>query len=235
MAINNKVFDVAKPGTTSPDTGSKPMVVGHKSLAQDPTLKKAGKESSKKPPRSEKKRIQPITKFSDTEQETKDKEDESIDQNVNENKHVTIQSKVTEKTVNSQADNSHSSDIENMETKIDAEESSDTTENSQIKEADDSSDSNNDKSNNNPNNQAEKSPEEQESDAVDLQLEREQKLQSLIKSKKYNVNIKHSSGSSVKTFLITFALFLTIGVVIVAGLIDAEVIDTSIELPFDLL
>jgi hypothetical protein len=36
-----KVFDVARPGSTQPDTGSKPMVIGHKMII-DPTLKAAG-------------------------------------------------------------------------------------------------------------------------------------------------------------------------------------------------
>ena len=38
MAAESKVFDIANPGSSRPDTGSKPMVVGHKNLL-DPTLK----------------------------------------------------------------------------------------------------------------------------------------------------------------------------------------------------
>ncbi len=34
----NKIMDVAKPGTSDPETGSKPMVVGHKSMASDPSI-----------------------------------------------------------------------------------------------------------------------------------------------------------------------------------------------------
>jgi len=37
MAQENKVFDVANPGSSKPDTGAKPMVVGHKHML-DPTL-----------------------------------------------------------------------------------------------------------------------------------------------------------------------------------------------------
>ncbi len=40
-----KVFDVAKPGKSKPDIGSKPMIVGHKSLANDPMVKEdSGRE-----------------------------------------------------------------------------------------------------------------------------------------------------------------------------------------------
>ena len=38
MADEKRVFDVAKPGSSKPETGTKPMVVGHK-MIKDPTLK----------------------------------------------------------------------------------------------------------------------------------------------------------------------------------------------------
>jgi hypothetical protein len=40
-----KVFDVASPSETKPDTGSKPMVIGHKSMASDPSITKQAKDS----------------------------------------------------------------------------------------------------------------------------------------------------------------------------------------------
>jgi len=41
MKDDDKVFDVAKPEKSKPDIGAKPMVVGHKNISIDPTLKKA--------------------------------------------------------------------------------------------------------------------------------------------------------------------------------------------------
>jgi hypothetical protein len=39
MGSQKKVMDVAKPEETVPDIGSKPMIVGHKSLPIDPMVK----------------------------------------------------------------------------------------------------------------------------------------------------------------------------------------------------
>ena len=39
MADEKKHMDVAKPGEAKPDTGSKPMVVGHKPILSDPDVK----------------------------------------------------------------------------------------------------------------------------------------------------------------------------------------------------
>lgn len=41
-----RVFDVAKPGTSTPNTGSKPMVVGHKSIAIDPSMRSISDQSN---------------------------------------------------------------------------------------------------------------------------------------------------------------------------------------------
>ncbi|HMT19167.1 MAG TPA: hypothetical protein PKD15_03985, partial [Candidatus Saccharibacteria bacterium] len=41
-----KVMDVAKPGEAKADIGSKPMIIGHKSLAVDPMVKDSSAETS---------------------------------------------------------------------------------------------------------------------------------------------------------------------------------------------
>lgn len=69
----------------------------------------------------------------------------------------------------------------------------------------------------------------------DIALERERNLQELIKSKKYNVSIKEKRSSSVVTFLLSFFVVVVLGLILVALLVDAEVLDLGVELPFDLL
>lgn len=48
MAEGSKVMDVAKPGSSKPETGAKPMVVGHK-IMKDPTLKDTVEETTEEP------------------------------------------------------------------------------------------------------------------------------------------------------------------------------------------
>ncbi|MFT4532589.1 MAG: hypothetical protein ACI9T8_000618 [Candidatus Saccharimonadales bacterium] len=225
---SNKVFDVSRPGTTKPQTGSKPMVVGHKSISSDPTIKADVDDSNprvlKKEPDTKivakkKKKIEPI-KPEEKPDEASDTEAASIEKNAAESEPgVTIQSKVTtdEDSKNSSEEKSVESNPENTEdTNDDSSSTSDTSDSDKESTKDDS-------------------PTLPEKDAADEQIAREEKLASLIRSKKYNVDIKESHGSESRTFATTFIAVFIVGAVIIALLADAEVLDLGVSLPFDYL
>ena len=44
---DKKVFDVAKPGSSEPSTGTKPMVIGHKTMTSDPSMIEAKETPTK--------------------------------------------------------------------------------------------------------------------------------------------------------------------------------------------
>ena len=70
---------------------------------------------------------------------------------------------------------------------------------------------------------------------ADKLLEKEEKLQSLIASKEYDVHIKESGSGSTRTFIITFFVVGLIAIAAILLMIDAEIIGSGIDLPFDLL
>lgn len=189
-ADDNKVMDVANPGQTKPDTGSKPMVVGHKSIMTDPTLKTdstAAPSAEEQLPSKKKLTIQPLSEEEKQSEET-----------------------TTESEKPAQAEPTAAVPAEKAEETFE-----DTT--------------------------PEDSPEEKKSDAEEeideeqAKLEKEAQLQEIVKSKKYYVPIKAQSTTAIKTFLLTFMIVCLIGVIVLAGLIDAEILDLGIELPFDFL
>lgn len=47
-AADKKVFDVAKPGKTAPPSSSKPVIIGHKVMVEDPMVAKASAAPAKK-------------------------------------------------------------------------------------------------------------------------------------------------------------------------------------------
>lgn len=47
---DDKVMDVSKPGASTPDASSRPVIVGHRTLLQDPMVKSAEKEEGKEEP-----------------------------------------------------------------------------------------------------------------------------------------------------------------------------------------
>jgi hypothetical protein len=90
MTTNNntpgpKVFDVARPGDSAPGIGSKPMIVGHRTLAEDPmvrdnTDKKADDIPAQPEPKLEapsatKKVVTPVSEQSNTSEETAELEE----------------------------------------------------------------------------------------------------------------------------------------------------------------
>ena len=190
-----KVFDVAKPGEAKPETGSKPMVVGHK-LMKDPSVSETEeKESKEEQPiaQTSKKTIVPI---SEQEKEPKNtdkvEKDGKIEEKHNEDK--------TEVGDTGEKDEALPKKLETPESDI-----------------------------------QEKSPEDIKKEKDEAALNNEENLQKIINEKKYFVNIEEASYSSVKTFMKTFIVVSLLAVVVLAVLIDLEILDLGITLPFDFL
>jgi hypothetical protein len=74
-----------------------------------------------------------------------------------------------------------------------------------------------------------------EQSEADKAAGQEENLQKIIKEKTYNVPIKEASFSAFKAFVKTFIIVFLLGIVIIAVLIDAEIVDLGIELPFNFL
>lgn len=195
MSEDSKVFDVAKPGEAKPDTGSKPMVVGHK-LMKDPSVNEPEeKESLENQPiaQTSKKTISPISD----------------------------QEKETEKTTTENSDDSKESEKTDTEVRTDEEqektESQPTSDDVAVGES------------------TEKSKEDIEKEKNKEALDNEENLQKIISDKTYFVSIDEASYSSAKTFFKTFIAVSLISVIVLVVLIDLEVIDLGVSLPFDIL
>lgn len=201
MAEKDKVFDVAKPGSSAPDTGSKPMVVGHK-MMKDPTLKEIDEsseiETNEQPiAQTASKTIQPID-HSEDKSESDDHESEKTE---------SIEDESTkEELVSSDLNKGEEKDEPAPENESDTE----VEKPSETKE-------------------------EKEKASLELDAEREENLQKMINEKTYNVPIKEAASSATTSFIKTFALVLLLGILLLVVLVDAEVIDLGISLPFDFL
>ena len=199
-----KVFDVAKPGSSAPQTGSKPMVVGHK-IMKDPSINENDEAVEKDEPiaQSSKIKIEPLTE--NEKEETVDSPDKSEKDEIKEAVSDTEEKKV-------ENDVKDSSTVKPLdETKsVDEVIESDETVN-------------------------EKDTEEPVKDLAEVAVEQEENLQKIIKNKTYNVQIEEASYSAFKTFIKTFIIVFLIGIVALLLIIDAEIIDLGVELPFDFL
>jgi len=213
MADEKKVFDVAKPGTSKPDTGSKPMVVGHKSMASDPAIA-ADNDTADNDKKETAVADEPKTEETS---ELPSQKKITIEPLPKSDKPDGVAAKTTpksDKIVTGEENTSTASDTEKAVKPAETD-----TDQPEKKPAVSSKD---------------KKKSEQEAKAEE-QIAREEKLTELIKSKKYNVSIHEARGSAVKMFVITFVIVGIVGVALVAMLVDAEIIDLGIELPFDLI
>lgn len=183
-----KVMDVAKPGEAKPDTGTKPMVIGHRTMATDPTIKENTEESvqeNAEPAQRKKIKLEPL---GDTNSGTVEESETS-------------------------------SDSAATETASDDTKSTEETEAPVPQEPE----------------KTEQTEEQKKQSEDDEKLEQEARLEEIIKSKEYVVPIKERSATSIKTFFLSFIIVLLLGLLVGAALIDAEIVDLGIELPFDFL
>ena len=212
MADDKKVMDVAKPGSAKPETGSKPMVIGHRSMATDPSVKtedniSGNSEPEKKSAPAKKIRLKPISDSIDDTDSSKPEPDDSVN------------------------------DLRTLETDSKDKDSSDKdSANTDVSQKNNESDESNDTVTKTDTQDEKEDTKEEKQEKIDSeQVEREERLQQLIKSKEYNVQIKKTHNFGFKTFSVTFLLVLVVGSIVIAGLIDAEILDLGIELPFDFL
>jgi hypothetical protein len=196
MADDKKVFDVAKPGSSKPDTGSKPMVVGHK-IMKDPTLTDSENEPTKElASQANKITLSPISHDNETTRTNLDKSIVIDEENP--------------------AEGSASESIATNDPVV-----TPTTDTSLVSPEEES--------------QPVQSAEQRQEVADIEQVEQEENLQRIIKEKTYFVPIEEASYSAFKTFVKTFIVAGVVGLLIVFVLIDAEIINLGIELPFDFL
>ncbi len=221
---DKKIMDVAKPGEGKQSIGSKPMIIGH-SAANDPMVKEDGSTDEKKstePPSKTRKVISPIS----DDVKPEESEDTAAEQTqASEDKTTEESPKEADSSEEAAADTDVKEDSSETSEKKDADEN--TSKDSQNKDEDTSSD--------------EKVPEEtaaidEQASTDDAAAENKVHLDRLVESKKYFVTI-HSDrqNTSMRVQIISFFATLLIGALIAAALIDAEIIDLGITLPFDFL
>jgi hypothetical protein len=199
MAAEIKVFDVANPGSSRPETGSKPMVVGHKNLLDPTLIGPIGSESASSEPmvaRTEK----TLTPMADAKSEKTSQEAEVKEEAV-------IGSDEKIEATAAPVAPAEEPIVENTPT-IDSE----------------------------PEREAPEETAEQKQKVVDdLEIARAEKLQEMIKNKTYNAPIREAGMSSVQTFLKTFIIVAVVGIVALIILVDAEILDLGVKLPFNFL
>lgn len=204
MADENRVFDVAKPGSSKPETGSKPMVVGHK-MMKDTTLKATEDNKTEEPQKIQQtvgKTIKPLEADTSDELDNKDtnskSETESSETEISKNEQPEAETEVT-----SESNDIKSEEVSNPEPK--------------------------------PETEVVNKVETKEKSLQENGIELEENLQKIIKEKTYNVHIEEASALAFKTFIKTFIIVAIIGLVILIVLIDSDIIDLGITLPFDFL
>lgn len=221
--VNPKVFDVAKPGTTDPPIGGKPMVIGHSFMRNDPTLTapeitpsvtpdttKSPEAADIKVP-SKKVVIQPISA------------NKTIEEQVEKPKTTMAEDAVKQSTSSAVDADSTSDNLNATITTIGSEAIKDTN-----KEPEGASQSDSDAE---PD-VSEKLPEEH----VSTVEERAQVVNDLISSKKYFIPIKEQShrgqGTNSWVAILIGMTLLIIGILVA---IDSGLLDIGVELPFNIL
>jgi len=223
---DKKVFDVAKPGESKPDIGSKPMIVGHKSMANDPMVtatKESGstdqeKDTSNKEKAKEqkvgttlKKKIEPLTsaekKTASTDSTQSETATSSGSNTMDETDRKSAESTSTNKNKAPQVDTQDAKGQEDVDTDPSAVE----------------------------NNGEDTTKKEKKLDPVALAMEREENLKKIIESKKYFLNINEKKSGSPTTFVVAFLGTMILGLAVLYALIDAEVLDVDYELPLRII
>lgn len=211
---DDKVFDVAKPGEGKTEIGSKPMIVGHKSMAADPMMKDdpSSDETDKieeKISQTSKVKIEPV---SEDMKSSDNKNSDAIDEPKNDK---------------DAADSSTSDDIErDRSAKADAKSPKPSDDTTIEKDEQDSGEKSEDRK---VGDEAGK-----ELDPAAIEMERQENLRKIIDSKKYYLNIKESSSTSksAKLFGIIALIFVLLGGLFY--LVDTKTIDFGVDLPFSI-
>ncbi len=251
--VEKKVFDVAKPGKGKVDIGSKPMIVGHKSMASDPMMRNDAAEEKQlkltpdKVSESSKITVVPITEHKESTDSEKIEgapelpggtllksnlnelenpdiiEDHIIDEQTEKQNDDEVQ-----EIEDTPADQNESSEVDvETDEAIEVEESSNTPSDESMVVDSESTDTKSDSKN--------KSEEEKKLDPVAVAMERDENLRKLIDNKTYRLDIKESSSNEggSKKIIIALAAVL-VGLIGLFVAIDTKSLDIGVDLPFSI-
>ncbi|MCA9324076.1 hypothetical protein KC992_03145 [Candidatus Saccharibacteria bacterium] len=207
---DKKVMDVASPEEAKTDIGSKPMIVGHKSMASDPMVREEevektseeASEASASPEKQDEPKLVPPSAKQKTIVPLKDQEKEETSEESKE-----AASTSTEEVNDKPAPKEATAEKEPTPEK-----------DSKIAESDDESKDDDKK-------------DEKKIDPTAEAMEREEKLRKIIDSKKYNVNIKQAHGSR-KGLVWALIGLLIAGLLGLFVAIDTGNLDLGFKLPF---
>ena len=225
-----KIIDIAGPEDSKLNIGGKPMIIGHKSIASDPMVKS---DSNEQPAVSE------STEKDDAPQDVKvmsssDKikieppksEEKPVDKTETKEEVVEAEPKTDDDSKASKDDKApaeeksdKSDDQASESTKVENEKSEDSKVTAEKETKSDD----------------EKKEKSGEIDPVAAAMEKDQKIQELIKSKKYFVDIKKPARGSSGKKLITFIVLLVVLFMGLYLLIDSGKLDIGVKLPFSIL
>lgn len=250
-----KVFDVAKPGKGKMNIGSKPMIVGHKSLASDPMMRDENSVDKTEEPvpdksviQSSKVKIVPISddiKASDDDKSANEKPSDDtislddtlepnplIEDHIMDSDESSADDKKEAKTLNESDEDTKDTGEDELS---DSDNVTDEEENTEedISTSDVSGDSGTEKTDQSSDKVAEEveSKKAKEIDPAAIEMERADNLNKIIESKKYRLEIKEvASPRSRKNILIGVSAIL-VGIITIYVLIDLNVLDLGIKLP----
>lgn len=246
----DKVFDVAKPGTSTPDIGSKPMIVGHKSMASDPMVRESTEEYEPEDHavtgvpkvQASKFKIVPLTDMDD------DSETGALDKTPEIKPKVAAASKGQTKDatvyVNAEAEDAakkSESDVKEEPTTEAAEDNStqefESTEATLVaSNADEAAESEPKINETDQSNKEAKSEEKQAVvDPAVIASERDENLKKIIESKKYRLNIKETNERSNKNTIIAALLIIVVALAGLYALADLGKLSVGFEVPYHLL
>ncbi|MCA9346141.1 hypothetical protein KC960_01495 [Candidatus Saccharibacteria bacterium] len=223
-----KIIDIAGPEDSKLNIGGKPMIIGHKSIASDPMVKS---DSNEQPAVSE------STEKDDAPQDVKvmsssDKikieppksEEKPVDKTETKEEVVEAEPKTDDDSKASKDDKApaeeksdKSDDQASESTKVENEKSEDSKVTAEKETKSDD----------------EKKEKSGEIDPVAAAMEKDQKIQELIKSKKYFVDIKKPARGSSGKKLITFIVLLVVLFMGLYLLIDSGKLDIGVKLPYN--
>lgn len=217
----SKIFDVSKPGKTTPDATARPIIVGHKAMIQDPMVNNDSPPAEDKPkddttaPAHTNKIIQPPEEESDAADEPAKTDDNTV-----------------------KLENKDSIPPEEPEAP-DSEKSSETAEPAEESGPEPKSESSDEATDGDSAavgelaSQAAKSKSDAQNE--DKQKAKQEALDKLIADKKYYVPVGHVQKRGKNHSAIFIILMLFVALATVYAMVDAGIVDIGIEVPVDLI
>ncbi len=233
-SASDKVFDVAKPGSTKPDIGSKPMIVGHRSMASDPMMREKDSAAEEKDAPTEPVK-KPVSKITIGPIVDDDEEKDEATPTDTETETATTDADVTDEPIVETTDKA-SADVAIKTPEKSTDDS--IAKNSEVAEATDKNeDGEADSTGDKPGSDDKKDSAKKEEQALDptaIALERDESLKKIIDSKKYHVAIKETRDHSGSRPVAIVLFALIAGAMGLFALIDTGMLDIGVKLPFSI-